>query len=85
MTLSALPDVPWNDGPKQECLTRGGITMSHDELAVMLGDAYQKIIDAGFVMVPRNWRQEVCEALSGRSANSTTDQSCCDSSRTDMR
>ena len=40
------------------------ISMSHDQLAAEMGTAYQKMIDAGFVMVPRKWREDAFEALS---------------------
>ena len=74
MTLSALPDIAWNDGPKQECLERGGIAMSHDELAAELGASYQKIVDAGFVLMPRKWRDDVLQALAKRPDQPTGDK-----------
>jgi hypothetical protein len=54
---------PWNNGGKQECLARFGLAMTHDELAASIGLAYQKINDAGFVLVPRGWREDVMKAL----------------------
>jgi hypothetical protein len=48
---------------KQEYLERMNITMSHDELAAALGPAYQQIVDAGFVMVPKRWREEVIKTV----------------------
>ena len=50
---------PWNNGGKQAALGGFQITMTHDELAVKMGVAYQVMLDAGFVMVPKKWRQTV--------------------------
>lgn len=57
---------PWNNGGKQSCLARGNISMTHDELAKIIGSSYQTIVDAGFVMVPKQWRDDVMSALSKR-------------------
>jgi hypothetical protein len=54
------------NGPngKADILARGDITMSHDDLLSVLGsDAAAKIADAGFVLVPRKWREDTFLAL----------------------
>lgn len=43
---------------------RMDIAMTHDDLAAEMGPAYQKMLDAGFVMMPRKWREQAFEALS---------------------
>ena len=53
----------WNNGGKQACYGRMEITMSNDELAEALGPAHQQILDAGFVLVPKKWREDVMKAL----------------------
>lgn len=57
---------PWNNGGKQALLGDMEITMTHDELAKAMGPAYQMMIDAGFVMNPKRWRENVFAALSER-------------------
>ena len=57
---------PWNNGGKQAVCASAGITMTHDELAKDLGPAYQQILDAGFVLVPKRWRENVMAALDKR-------------------
>lgn len=49
---------------RDEILNKPGreIAMTHDELVESLGDAYAKIIDAGFVLVPRWWREAALKA-----------------------
>jgi hypothetical protein len=54
---------PWNNGGKQATLGNFGIAMTHDELAAKMGPAYQQMTDAGFVMVPKKWREDVYGAL----------------------
>lgn len=44
---------PWNNGGKQACCAKAGITMTHDELVKVLGAAHQIILDAGFVLIPK--------------------------------
>ena len=62
--------IPWNEGGKELALDNMEITMSHDDLAKAMGNSYQKMIDAGFVMMPRKWREDVFKHLSKCSANS---------------
>lgn len=58
---------PWNEGGKEDCLQRGNITMSHDDLLAQLPTGAADIIAAaGFVLVPKQWREEVFEALAKR-------------------
>jgi hypothetical protein len=54
---------PWNDGGKEAFLGSRCMTMTHDELAARLGDAYHTIEGAGFVIVPRVWRDDALAAL----------------------
>jgi hypothetical protein len=61
-----MEEGPWNNGGKQACLERMNITMTHDELAAALGSTYREIIDAGFVMVPKKWREDVMTALAAK-------------------
>lgn len=57
---------PWNNGGKQAFCAGFGISMTHDDLAKRLGPAYQQIIDAGFVIVPMQWREDAMAALRSR-------------------
>jgi hypothetical protein len=52
-------DGPWNNGGKQAVFGRMDIQRTHDELAASMGNAYQQMLDAGFVMVPKKWRDEM--------------------------
>lgn len=56
----------WNNGGKQAFCVASGIAMTNDELAKVLGPAHQQILDAGFVLVPKKWRDDVLTALSRR-------------------
>lgn len=58
---------PWNNGGKQACCESFGIAMTHDELARSIGDVHQRILDAGFVMVPKQWFDRVTLTLEKRS------------------
>lgn len=56
--------VPWNEGGKESFLASRGMTMSHDELVSEIGAAaYQKITEAGFVLVPKRWKDDVFKHL----------------------
>jgi hypothetical protein len=55
--------APWNEGGKEEVLARRNITMTHDELALELGESYKKIIDAGFVIIPKSLRDDWFESV----------------------
>jgi hypothetical protein len=49
---------------KEDIYDKININMSHDELITALGkEAWQKIVDAGFVLVPKQWRENVFKAL----------------------
>lgn len=61
----------WNEGGKDNFFDRMQIVMAHDELSAALGPAFKKIEDAGFVLVPRRWRDDALNALSKRSAAKT--------------
>lgn len=56
----------YHEGGKEVILGNMNITMSHDELVKELGDAYKKITDAGFVMMPKKWREDVMNFLSNQ-------------------
>jgi hypothetical protein len=58
---------PWNNGGKQAVCASAGIAVTHDELAKAIGPAYQQILDAGFVLVPKQWRERIIAALHDRS------------------
>jgi hypothetical protein len=62
-----MSDKPWNEGGKEKHFDHAGITMTHDELVMELDGWHQKIVDAGFVMVPKSWRDKVMKVLSDRS------------------
>jgi len=54
----------WNEGGKEESLDRMEIQMTHDELLGAIGEAAAaKIAEAGFVLVPRKWREDVFRTL----------------------
>jgi hypothetical protein len=40
-------------------LAKMQVKKSHDELIKQLGPAYQLITDAGFVIVPKKWRDDL--------------------------
>lgn len=55
----------WNEGGKEESLDRFGVSMSHADLESALGTEVTKTIeDAGFVLVPRRWRDGTLASLS---------------------
>jgi len=61
----AYGNKPWHEGGREDCLERGGITMSHDELLQSLpAGAADQIEAAGFVLVPKKWRDNVLDAAS---------------------
>ena len=66
---SPKTSLPWNEDAKADALERGKITMSHDELEAALGNGAKLIADAGFVLVPRVWREQVFTALEKRAAS----------------
>jgi hypothetical protein len=50
----------WNEGGRDECYERLEITMSYEELWHQLSVESRKLIeDAGFVLVPKSWRDRV--------------------------
>lgn len=55
---------------KAKVLAEGGMAMGHDELVALLGDKYNIILDAGFVLVPKKWRDEIFELLRKRTIHS---------------
>jgi hypothetical protein len=57
---------PWHEGGKEDFMGSHGLTMTHDELKKALGKRYRVIEDAGFVLVPRQWREEVLKILDAR-------------------
>jgi hypothetical protein len=59
----------WDNGGMESVLAGGGIIMTHDDLVTALGpEASKKIADAGFVLVPREWRERVFRASRDRAA-----------------
>jgi hypothetical protein len=57
-------EPPWSEGGKERCLHKMNIGMTHDELAEYLGDTVMRVIqDAGFVLVPKQWREDTFSAL----------------------
>lgn len=58
-----MSNLPWNGGGKEECLDYMAITMSHQELENLLGESAKIIANAGFVLVPRKWRDNALDAL----------------------
>lgn len=56
----------WDGGGKEECLERAGLTLTHDELVEQLGAGARLIEEAGFVLVPRTWRDVVMRSLQAR-------------------
>jgi len=53
--------LPYTEGGMEEILSKRNITMSHDDLKEKLGDVYQTITDAGFVLVPKSLRDDWIE------------------------
>ena len=52
---------------KQKMLEQGQIKLAHDELIKVIGeDVYKLITDAGYVLVPKRWRDDVFCSLSTR-------------------
>lgn len=54
----------WNDGGKEDCFDRLEISVTHDELVASIGAVYHEITNAGFVLVPKRWRDDALKALS---------------------
>jgi hypothetical protein len=48
----------WHEA-KKAVLAKMQVTKSHDELIRQLGPAYQLIKEAGFVIVPKKWRDDL--------------------------
>ena len=73
--------LAWSVGDKEVFLESRGMMMTHDELAKLLGDAYSTIIEAGFALVPKIWKEDVFKhfevvrgaARNGHSKRSRTD------------
>jgi hypothetical protein len=55
--------TPYNEGGKETILESREISMTHDELMAQLGPAFEKITAAGFVLVPKSWRDDVFNHL----------------------
>jgi hypothetical protein len=45
-----------------------GVTMTQDELVAKLGDSYKIIEAAGFVLVPKAWRERALRAAENKGA-----------------
>ena len=57
--MPADPQTTWNEGGREDVLSKRGLTMTHDELEAQLGTASTALIAAaGFVLVPRQWRED---------------------------
>jgi hypothetical protein len=64
----------WANGGMQEVLAAIDITMTHDDLVAALGPAvFKTITDAGFVLVPREWRERVFRASKARAESAGTE------------
>ena len=56
--------LPWHEGGKEGSMERFGVTLTHDDLCGVLGPVAVNLIEsAGFVLVPRTWRESVFRAL----------------------
>lgn len=55
-----------------EAMEFANITMSSSKLILAIGlENYEKIVNAGFVLVPKKWRDRACEERWQRNAEAT--------------